>query len=65
MAKTVDSSAAAEVGWLVDKGKTVSLIAMLVVVLSAKIVLLSTKNTKDFFSEKNVFVSIKTLYPVR
>ena len=43
MAKTVDSSVAAEVGWLVDKGKTVSLIAMLVVVLSAEIVLLSTK----------------------
>ena len=52
MAKTVDSSAAAEVGWLVDKGKTVSLIAMLVVVLSAEIVLLSTKVTDTFLNRR-------------
>ena len=49
MAKTVDSSDAAAVGWLVDEVETVSLIAMLVVVLSAKIVLLSTKYSKTHF----------------
>ena len=43
MAKSVDSSDAAEVGWLLDEGEIVSLIAMLLVVLSVEIVLLSTK----------------------
>ena len=43
MANAVDSSDVAEVGWLVDGGDTVSLTAMLVMVLSAEIVLLSTK----------------------
>ena len=52
MAKTVDSSDAAEVGWLVAEGETVSLIAMLVVALSAEMVLLSTQTVKSFFSEK-------------
>ena len=42
MAKTVDSSVGAEVGWLFDEVETVSLIAMLVVALSAEMVLLST-----------------------
>jgi len=64
VAKTVDSSDAAAVGWLVDEVETVSLIAMLVVVLSAKIVLVSTKYRKIHFL-KGVFVSIETLYPVR
>ena len=50
MAKTVDSSDAAEVGWLVDEGEIVSLIAMLVVTLSAEMVLLSTQTAKSFFS---------------
>jgi len=44
--KTVDSSDAAEVGRLVDEGEIVSLIAMLVVALSAEMVLLSTQTAK-------------------
>ena len=52
MAKTVDSSVGAEVGWLVAAGETVSLIAMLVVALSAERVLLSTQTATSFFSEK-------------
>ena len=52
MAKTVDSSGAAEVGRLVDEGEIVSLIAMLVVTLSAEMVLLSAQTAKSFFSEK-------------
>ena len=52
MAKTVDSSVGAEVGWLFDEVETVSLIAMLVVALSAEMVLLSTQTAKSFFSEK-------------
>jgi len=48
VAKTVDSSDAAEVGWLVDEGEIVSLIAMLVVALSAEMVLLSTQTAKKF-----------------
>ena len=51
MAKSVDSSDAAEVGWLVDEGEIVSLIAMLVVTLSAEMVLLSAQTAKSFFSE--------------
>ena len=49
MAKTVDSSDAAEVGWLVDEGEIVSLIAMLVVALSAEMVPLSTQTAKKKF----------------
>jgi len=49
VAKSVDSSDAAEVGWLVDEGEIVSLIGMLVVTLSAKMVLLSTQTAKSFF----------------
>ena len=50
MEKTVDSIDAAEVVRLVAEGETVSLIAMLVVALSAEMVLLSTKNsTKTFY----------------
>ena len=49
--KTVDSSDAAEVGWLVDEGEIVSLIAMLDVALSAEMVLLSTQTAKKI-SEK-------------
>jgi len=49
VAKTVDSSVGAEVGWLVAEGETVSLIAMLVVALSAEMVLLSTQTAKSFF----------------
>jgi len=41
VAKIVDSSDDAEVGRLADDGDTVSLIAMLVVALSAEMVLLS------------------------
>jgi len=52
VAKSVDSSDAAEVGWLVDEGEIVSLIAMLVVTLSAEMVLLSAQTAKSFFSEK-------------
>jgi len=52
VAKTVDSSDAAEVGWLVDGGEIVSLIAMLLVVLSAEIVLLSTKITDTFLKRR-------------
>ena len=52
MAKTVDSSVAAEVGRLVDEGEIVSLIAMLVVALSAEMVLLSTQTAKSSFFEK-------------
>jgi len=55
MAKTVDSSDAAEVGWLVDEGETVSLIAMLVVALSAEMVLLSTKNSTDTFYQAYLY----------
>jgi len=51
VAKTVDSSDAAEVGRLVDEGEIVSLIAMLVEALSAEMVLLSAQ-TSNFFSEK-------------
>jgi len=42
VAKTVDSSGAAEVGRSVDESETVWLIAMLAVVLTTEIVLLST-----------------------
>ena len=49
MEKTVDSRDAAEVVRLVAEGETVSLIAMLVVALSAERVLLSTKNSTDTF----------------
>ena len=52
MTKTVDSSDAAEVGRLVDEGEIVSLIAMLVVALSAEMVLLSTQTAKSSFFEK-------------
>ena len=52
MTKTVDSSDAAEVGWLVDEGEIVSLIAMLVVALSAEMVPLSTQQQKVFFLKK-------------
>jgi len=52
VAKTVDSSVGAEVGWLVAEGEIVSLIAMLVVALSAEMVLLSAQTAKTFFSEK-------------
>jgi len=52
VAKTVDSSVAAEVGRLVDEGEIVSLIAMLVVALSAEMVLLSTQTAKSSFFEK-------------
>jgi len=51
VAKTVDSSDAAEVGWLVDEGEIVSLIAMLVEAVSAEMVLLSAQ-TANFVSEK-------------
>jgi len=64
VAKTVDSSVAAEVGRLVDEGEIVSLIAMLVVALSAEMVLLSTQTAKSSFL-KSVVVSIKTRYHVR
>jgi len=50
--KTVDSSDAAEVGRLVDEGEIVSLIAMLVVALSAEMVLLSTQTAKSFFLKR-------------
>ena len=63
MAKTVDSSDAAEVGWLLDEGEIVSLIGMLLVVLSVEIVLLST--TIAYIFKKSLFLSTKTLYPVR
>ena len=63
MAKTVDSSDAAEVGWLLDEGEIVSLIGMLLVVLSVEIVLLSTKIAYIF--KKRLFLSTRTLYPVR
>ena len=63
MAKTVDSSDAAEVGWLLDEGEIVSLIGMLLVVLSVEIVLLSTKIAYIF--KKSLFLSTETLYPVR
>jgi len=49
VAKTVDSSVAAEVGRLVDEGEIVSLIAMLVVALSAEMVLLPTQIAKSSF----------------
>ena len=52
MTKTVDSSDAAEVGWLVDEGEIVSLIAMLVVALSAEMVPLSTQQQKVFFLKR-------------
>ena len=49
MAKTVDSSDAAEVGRLIAEGEIVSLIAMLVVALSAEMAPLSTQQQKVFF----------------
>ena len=49
MAKTVDSSDAAEVARLVDECEIVSLIAMLVEALSAEMVLLSAQTTNFFF----------------
>ena len=49
MEKTVDSRDAAEVVRLVAEGEIVSLIAMLVVALSAEMVLLSTQTEKSFF----------------
>ena len=53
MAKTVDSSDAAEAGWLVDEGEIVSLIAMLVVALSAEMVLLSTQTEKKILKRRS------------
>jgi len=52
VAKTVDSSVGAEVGWLIAEGETVSLIAMLVVALLAEMVLLSTQTAKSFFLKR-------------
>ena len=53
MAKTVDSSDAAEVGWLVDEGEIVSLITMLVVALSSEILLLSTQTAKKILKRRS------------
>jgi len=53
VAKTVDSSDAAEVGRLVDKGEIVSFIAMLVVALSAEMVLLSTQTAKKILKRRS------------
>jgi len=52
VAKTVDSSDAAEVVRLVDEGEIVSLIAMLVEALSAEMVLLSAQTAKFFFLKR-------------
>jgi len=59
VANAVDSSDVAEVGWLVDGGDTVSLTAMLVMVLSAEIVLLSTKKKAKTHFLKGVIASIE------
>jgi len=51
--KTVDSRDAAEVVRLVAEGEIVSLIAMLVVALSAEMVLLSTQTAKKILKRRS------------
>ena len=60
MAKTVDSSVGAEVGWLFDEVETVSLIAMLVVALSAEMVLLSTIKHRLVFLKRRIYINCNT-----